>query len=153
MTLSRDDSIANEIVTAINAAADSLAIEFVAKRSRGESVGLEKLSGARVLVIPTLDRNSRIDRSACGHTYSFVVIVERKLSADPAHADTEADEVSLLREQIADLLDATPIPSVGATPDEIVTKLWDEKRNQEGLAIFRQALQVTYPPLAKEGGA
>lgn len=146
-----DQSIANEIVAHINGA--TLVLPPNAKRSSRASSDLETFTGVRTIVVPAKGQMEAADRGAALVRITVVVIIERKLSATPANAEIEADDLGVLRDQIEDLLYAFAPPSVAAPPDEAVTKLWDEKASQDGFAIARQLIQLTYPPIAKEGGA
>lgn len=147
-----DQAIANEVVAHINGAS-GLALPPNAKRSSRASIDLETLVGVRTIVVPAKGQMEAADRGSSLVRFTMVVLVERKLSATPATAEAEADELGVLRDQLEDLLYRFAPASVGAPPDEAVTRLWDEKATQDGQSLARQLIQLTYPPIAKEGGA
>jgi hypothetical protein len=146
-----EQTIADEIVAHINGS--TLVLPANAKRSSRSSIDLEAFTGVRTIVVPARGQIEAADRGSVLVRLTFVVMVERKLSATPATAEAEADQLGVLRDQIEDLLYGFAPASVGAPPDEAVTKLWDEKATQDGLSIARQLIQLSYPPIAKEGGA
>lgn len=144
--------VADQLVASLTAAT-GFVVAFTAKRTWRPNDDLEKLSGTRISIIPTNGRREPASRGSRHVTLSFTIFLDRKLSADPATASTEADQLSELADQVAAHLESPAASALAGTPDSIEAITFDRTNDIVERSCFRQALRLIYPPLESEGGA